>query len=138
MQLYTRSNPSRSVTREQPTPSSPTQETHSPHSTLGLAELGRERRVSRGESLQKKESRGQYINGYFAKATCWRFSQEKGKARSINCSVPFGPTKFFFVIPGARLSRTPSLSGTLDASLRPGGGVWGCSGSKLWWGGTGI
>ena len=30
---------------------------------------------------------------------------------------------FFFVIPGARLSRTPSLSGTLGASLRPGGGV---------------
>ena len=28
--------------------------------------------------------------------------------------------------------------GTLDASLRPGGGVWGCLGSKLWWGGTGI
>ncbi len=44
----------------------------------------------------------------------------------------------FFVIPGARLSRTPSLSGTLDASLRPGGGVWGCLGSKLWWGGAGI
>ncbi len=37
----------------------------------------------------------------------------------------------FFVIPGARLPRTPSLSGTLDASLRPGGGVWGCLGSKL-------
>ncbi len=45
---------------------------------------------------------------------------------------------FFWGIPGARLSRTPSLSGTLDASLRPGGGVWGCLGSKLWWCGTGI
>ncbi len=44
----------------------------------------------------------------------------------------------FFVIPGARLSRTPSLSDILDTSLRPGGGVWGCLGSKLWWGGTGI
>ncbi len=29
----------------------------------------------------------------------------------------------FFVIPGAWLSRTPSLSGTLDTSLQPGGGV---------------
>ncbi len=47
-------------------------------------------------------------------------------------------TRVFLVIPGARLLRTPSLSGTLDASLRPGGGVWGCLGSKLWWGGTGI
>ncbi len=36
----------------------------------------------------------------------------------------------FFVIPGARLSHTPSLSGTLDTSLRPGGGV-GEVGSKL-------
>ena len=45
----------------------------------------------------------------------------------------------FLVFPGARLSRTPSLSGTLDASLRPGGGVvWRDMGSKLWWGGTGI
>ena len=39
---------------------------------------------------------------------------------------------YFFVIQGARLSRTPSLSGTLDASLRPGGGL------QTWWGGTGI
>ena len=31
----------------------------------------------------------------------------------------------FFVIPCARLSRTPYLSGTLDTSLRPGGGVYG-------------
>ena len=30
-----------------------------------------------------------------------------------------------FVIRGARLSRTPSLAGTLDTSLRPGGGVVG-------------
>ena len=27
---------------------------------------------------------------------------------------------------------------TLDTSWRLGGGVWGCLGSKLWWGGTGI
>ncbi len=26
----------------------------------------------------------------------------------------------------------------LEASLQPGGGVWGCLGSKIWWGGTGI
>ncbi len=45
---------------------------------------------------------------------------------------------FFLVIPGARLSRTPSLSRTLDTSLRPGGRVWGCLGSKLLWNGTGI
>ncbi len=44
---------------------------------------------------------------------------------------------FFLVIPGARLTPS-SLSGNLDASLRPGGGVWGCLGSKLWWGSTGI
>ncbi len=28
--------------------------------------------------------------------------------------------------------------GTLDPSLQPGGGVWRCLGSKLWWGNTGI
>ncbi len=28
--------------------------------------------------------------------------------------------------------------GTLDTSLQPGDRVWGCLGSKLWWGGTGI
>ena len=32
-------------------------------------------------------------------------------------------TILFLVVPGAQLSRTPSLSGTLDTSLRPGGGV---------------
>ena len=37
----------------------------------------------------------------------------------------------FSVIPGARLSCTPSLLGTLDTSLRPGGGVLGEAGSKL-------
>ncbi len=37
------------------------------------------------------------------------------------------------------LWRTPShMGGALDTSLQPGGGVWGCFGSKLWWGGTGI
>ncbi len=45
----------------------------------------------------------------------------------------------FFVIPGARLSRTPSLSGTFDASLQPGGRVVGRSmGSKLLRDSTGI
>ncbi len=53
--------------------------------------------------------------------------------------------KFFFFFwggghPGcsARLSACTIPFGTLDASLRPGGGVWGCLGSELWWGGTGI
>ena len=32
------------------------------------------------------------------------------------------------VIPGPRLSRKPSLSGTLDTYLRPGGGLWGVLG----------
>ena len=31
-----------------------------------------------------------------------------------------------------------SGGGILDTSLQPGGRVWGCLGSKLWWGGTGI
>ncbi len=44
---------------------------------------------------------------------------------------------FFFVIPGAwplayTIPRGPFWGGgTLDTSLRPGGGVWGCLGSKL-------
>ncbi len=51
---------------------------------------------------------------------------------------------FFFVIPGAQplaytIPHGPFCGGgTLDTSLPPGGGVWGCFGSKLWWGGTGI
>ncbi len=70
----------------------------------------------------------------------WRFDGScvvsilRGKA----VEKPYDYWLFFLVIQGARLSRTPSLSGTLEASLRPGGGVWGCLGSKLWWGGTGI
>ena len=44
-------------------------------------------------------------------------------ARPLACTIPHGP---FFG------------GGTLDASLRPGGGVWGCLGSKLWLGGTWI
>ncbi len=46
-----------------------------------------------------------------------RSSRESKKASSGN-NVFF--KKSFLVIPGARLLRTPSLSGTLDASLRPG------------------
>ena len=51
---------------------------------------------------------------------------------------------FFCVIPGVWLSADTILhgplwgGGTFGASLRPGGGVWGCLGSKLLWGGTGI
>ncbi len=48
---------------------------------------------------------------------------------------------FFSVIPGAQplaytIPHGPFPGGrTLDTSLRPGGGVGGCLGSKLWWGG---
>ncbi len=54
---------------------------------------------------------------------------------------------FFFPHPGYVLSlrRTPSHMGPFGVGgwgwrspLRPGGGVWGCLGSNLWWGGRGI
>ena len=65
--------------------------------------------------------------------------RRKGEVFWYNCRSRKTAAKlpFFVVIPGARLSRTPSLSGTLDTSLWPGGRV-GEVGSKLWWGGTRI
>ena len=44
----------------------------------------------------------------------------------------------FFCHPGCSAFAYTIPFGILDTSLRPGGEVWGCLGSKLSWGGTGI
>ncbi len=59
------------------------------------------------------------------------FKSRRANAHQLSTNLHrWGMEIIFFVIQGARLSRTPSLSGTLATSLRPGGWV-GEVGSKL-------
>ncbi len=73
---------------------------------------------------------------------CWYLSngsgggegERGGERRYLRLQKVWDSPKFSFLLFEWFLSYT----GTLDTSLRPGGGVRGCLGSKLWWGGTGI